>query len=68
MLEVGQQYQGNLALVLVDHDRKPMVLDNASQISIKIKSNSQSILGTNVRKVTKGVAVFDDFNIHFSAW
>lgn len=48
-----------ISLALVDHFDNIMVLDNASQISI-ISSASHLITGTNVRRVTSGVATFDD--------
>ena len=45
---------------LVDHDLNVFVLDGTSQISITPTSSNQLVLGTGVKKVTAGVATFDD--------
>ena len=45
---------------LIDHDNNVMVLDDVSQISITPTSSNQLVLGTGVKKVTAGVAKFDD--------
>ena len=56
----GIQYDGSLVLQIVDHDNQVMILDSSSQISIQAKSSNQSVTGTTAKKVTKGVAEFDE--------
>jgi hypothetical protein len=56
----GVQYEDTITLALVDFENKIMILDNTSQISIKTISANQTILGTNVKTVSEGIAVFND--------
>lgn len=56
----GIQLDKSLVLQLVDHDNQIMELESISQISIQAKSINQSVAGTNVKRVTNGVATFDD--------
>jgi predicted outer membrane repeat protein len=56
----GVKITDQIYLVLVDHYDNQMILDNTSQIRIRTSESHQSIDGTNIRRVTNGIAMFDD--------